>query len=208
MAEIHEFARTRMIDAQQRYQDQADKQRTTAPQFRPGDLVWFLANNTCSVRPSRKLNQKREGHFKLMEDPNLKTPYAYRLDFPADIKLHPVRHISKLEPAANDPYPGQIITPLPPLQMDGEEKWEVEEVLDAKVQYRKLQYIIKWTSYDIPDWRDATNVNGLQATDIFHRRYPQKPGPLPEDQEGEQAEEMSQRSLTLGRGILSWAQGA
>ena len=31
MAEIYEFARTSMIDTQQRYQDQANKQRTTAP---------------------------------------------------------------------------------------------------------------------------------------------------------------------------------
>ena len=76
MAEIHEFAKTSMIDGQQRYQDQADKQRTTAPQFRPGDLVWFLSKNTRSVRPSRKLDHKREGPFKIMEDPNLKTPYA------------------------------------------------------------------------------------------------------------------------------------
>ena len=77
MAEIHEFARTRMIDAQQRYQDQAGKQRTTAPRFRPGDLVWFLSKNTHFTRPSRKLNHKREGPFRIMEDPNLKTPYAY-----------------------------------------------------------------------------------------------------------------------------------
>ena len=63
-----------MIDAQPRYQDQADKQRTTAPRFRPGDLVWFLSKNTCSVRPSRKLDHKLEGHFKIMEDPKLKTP--------------------------------------------------------------------------------------------------------------------------------------
>ena len=41
MAEIHEFAKNSMIDAQQHYQAQADKQRTTAPPFRPGDLVWF-----------------------------------------------------------------------------------------------------------------------------------------------------------------------
>ena len=109
MAEIHEFARTNMIDAQQRYQDQADKQRTTAPHFRPGDLVWFLTKNTCSARPSRNLDHKRKGPFKIMEDPNLKTPYEYRVDFPADIKVHPVRHISELEPAANDPYPGQVV---------------------------------------------------------------------------------------------------
>ena len=186
MAEIHEFARTSRIDAQQRYQDQANKQRTMAPHFRPGDLVWFLTKNSCSVRPSRKLDYKREGPFKIMEDPNLKTLYAYRVDFPANIKVHPVRHISEEEPAANEPYPSQVVPPPLPLEIDGEEEWGVEAVLDDKIRYRKLQYLIKWTGYDIPDWRDSKDVNGLQAIDIFQRRYPHKPGPSPDDEEGEQ----------------------
>ena len=85
MAEIHEFARTSMIDAQQRHQDQADKQRTTAPQFR------HPSKNTRSARPSRKLDHKRECPFKIIEDLKLQTLYAYRVDFPTDIKVHPVR---------------------------------------------------------------------------------------------------------------------
>ena len=102
-----------------------------------------------------------------MEDPKLKTPYAYQVDFPADIKVHPGRHISEQEPVANDPYPGQVVPPFPPVEIDGEQEWEVEEVLDAKIRYRKLQYLIKWTSYDMPNRRDAKDVNGLQAIDIF-----------------------------------------
>ena len=66
-----------------------------------------------------------------MEDPKLKTPYAYRLNFPPDIKVQPIRHISELEPATNDPYPGQVIKPPPPVEIEGEEEWEVEEVLDS-----------------------------------------------------------------------------
>ena len=155
MAEIHEFARTSMIDAQLRYQDQADNQRTTAPRFRLGDLVWFLSKNMRSVRLSRKLDHKREGPFRIMEDPNLKTPYPYKVEFPADIRVHPVRHISELEPAADGSYPGQVALPPPQVEIEGEEEWEVEEVLDAKIRYRKLQYLIKWTDYDIPDWCDA-----------------------------------------------------
>ena len=111
-----------MIDAQQCHQDQADKQRTAAPRFRPGDLVWFLSKNTRSVRPFRKPDHKRECPFRIMEDPNLKTPYAYRVDFPADIRMHPVRYISELEPAANDPYPGQVIPPPAPVEIDREEE--------------------------------------------------------------------------------------
>ena len=69
---------------------------------------------------------------------------------------------------------------------NGEEEREVEEVLDAKIRYWKLQYLIKWTGYDIPNWRDAKEVNELQAIDIFHRTYPHKLGLLPDDEEGEQ----------------------
>ena len=93
------------------------------PYFRLGDLVWFLTKNPRSARPSRKLDHKREARFKIMEDPNIKTPYPHRVDFPADIKVHPVRHISKLEPAANETYPGQIIPPPPSVEIDGEEEW-------------------------------------------------------------------------------------
>ena len=123
-----------------------------------------------SVRPSLKLNHKREGPFNIMEDLNLETPHAYRVDFPADIKVHPVRHISELEPAANDPYPSQVVSPPPPVKIDREEGWEVEELIDAKIRYPKLRYLIKWTSYDIPDWRDAKDVNWLHTIDIFYWR--------------------------------------
>ena len=78
-----------------------------------------------------------------MKNPNLQTPYAYRVDFLADIKVHPMRHISELELAVNNPYPGQIAPPPPPVEIDGEEEWEVEEVLTAKFRYRRLQYLIK-----------------------------------------------------------------
>ena len=183
MADIHEFARISMVDAQQRYQDQGDKHREPAPRFKAGDMVWFLTKNTRSARPSKKLDHKREGPFEILADPKLNTPYAYRLKFPPGVQVHLVRHISELEPAAIDPYPGQVIAPPPPVQINGDEEWEVEEVLESRIRYGKLQYLVKWTGYDRPDWQDAKMVNGLQAIDIFHRRYPESLGPLPEDED-------------------------
>ena len=161
MAEIHETMRTNLVDATQWYQDQADKSREPAPRFQPADKVWFVTRNTRSARPSRGLDYKREGPFEVVADPHLKTPYAYRLKFPPDIKVHPVRHISELEAAATDPYPGQTIVPPTPVVIAGGEEWEVDEVLNSRLRYGKLQYLIKWTGYDRPDWQDATNVNGL-----------------------------------------------
>ena len=134
MADIYEFARISMVDAQQRYQYQADKHREPAPRLKPGDMVWFLTKNTRSARPSRKLDHKREGPFEILDDPKLKTPYAYRLMFPPGIQVHLVRHISELELAATDPYPGQVIALPPPVEIDGDEEWEVEEVLESRIR--------------------------------------------------------------------------
>ena len=102
MADIHEFARISMADAQQRYQDQADMHCESAPRFKAGDMVWFLTKNTRFARPSKKLDHKRDEPFEILADPKLNTPYAYRLKFRPGIQIHPVRHISELEPAATD----------------------------------------------------------------------------------------------------------
>ena len=97
------------------------------------------------------------------------------------MKIHPVFHVSLLEPAADDPYPGQPQPAPPPVIVDGEEEWQVDDILDSRMRYRRLQYLVKWTGYDRPEWEDARNINGLQAIDQFHARHPEKPGPLPED---------------------------
>jgi hypothetical protein len=42
----------------------------------------------------------------------------------------------------------------------------------------QLQYLIQWTGYDSLTWEPAMFVDGLQAVEEFHQRYPTKPGPL------------------------------
>lgn len=181
MSEIHDHARAELARAQVRHQDSADTRRLPAPHFQPGDKVYLDAKNIRTQRPSRKLDHRRLGPFEIVEDLRLQTPYAYRLALPESMRIHPVFHVSLLEPAAEDPYPGQQQSPPPPVIVDGEEEWAVDEILDARIRYRKLQYLVKWTGYDRPEWEDARNINGLQAIDQFHTAHPEKPGPLPED---------------------------
>ena len=49
------------------------------------------------------------------------------------MKVHSAFHVRLLEPAASDPFPGQIIPPAPPNEVDGEEEWEVAEVKDSRL---------------------------------------------------------------------------
>ena len=181
LAEIHDHLRIEMGRAQDRHAENADRRRLPAPRFLPGDHVWLNARNIVTRRPSPKLDHRRLGPFRVVADPRLRTPYAVRLDLPATMQIHPVFHVSLLEHAAQDPFPGQRQPPPPPVVVDGEEEHYVDEVLDSRLfgRWKKLQYLIKWTGDDHPTWEDAAAMDELQAVDRFHARHPHKPGPLP-----------------------------
>ena len=78
--------------------------------------------------------------------------HAYRLKFPPSIKRHPVVLVSEIEPASDDPFPGQRYPPPPPVVVDGEQEWEVEEVVDSRRWYRKLEYKLKWVGDEETTW--------------------------------------------------------
>ena len=106
------------------------------------------------------------------------SPYAYELELPRELWIHPVHHVSLLDPVSRDPLQGQEITPPPPLEVDGDQEFQVERVEDSRMYRNQLQYLIRWTGYDQVTWEPAIDVDGLQALDAFHKKYPQKPGSL------------------------------
>jgi len=96
------------------------------------------------------------------------------------MQIHPVFHVSLLEHAANNPFPGQQNPPPPPVEIDGEEEYFVDRILDSRLfgRGRRLQYLVKWTGYDDATWENAEGVDGLVAVDRYHELYPDRPGPL------------------------------
>jgi hypothetical protein len=178
LAEIHDHLRTEMHRAQLRHQESADANSLPAPRYQVGDMVWIDGRNWKTRRPAYKLDNKRHGPFRIRDIISL---HALRLDLPPEVRVHKVVPTVLLERATNDPYPGQRIPPPPPVEVDGEEEWEVEQILDSRIHRRRLQYLVKWTGHDIPDWRPAEDMNELAAVDRFHENYPNKPGPLQEN---------------------------
>jgi hypothetical protein len=94
------------------------------------------------------------------------------------MKCHNVFYVSLLEPATDDTYPGQNTEPPPLVEIDGEDEYLIEAVLDSRIYQRTLQYLIKWVGYDLPDWEPAELHSKSEAIHTFHKKYANKPGPL------------------------------
>ncbi|MBW0477550.1 hypothetical protein O181_017265 [Austropuccinia psidii MF-1] len=65
--------------------------------------------------------------------------HAYHLKLPPQWKyIHPVFHISLLEPFKTSMIPNWHQAPPPSIIIEEEEEWEVSQILDSKIQERKV----------------------------------------------------------------------
>ncbi|KAI6789405.1 hypothetical protein KC331_g215 [Hortaea werneckii] len=99
LKDIHAACRDQIRVAQTKTADYLQDKRKMAPQLKKGDKVYLLTKNLKTRRPTKKLDQVKVGPFLIEEQ---KGPQNYRLKLPKDARIHPVFHISLLEPAAKD----------------------------------------------------------------------------------------------------------
>jgi len=100
--------------------------------------------------------------------------HGYELDIPATIQKHRTFPVSLLHAAADDPLPGQVVPPPLPVIVEGEEEWEVEEILDSRRTRGWLQYLVKWRGFTDPTWEPEENLTGVEVVDIYHGHYPER----------------------------------
>ena len=150
--------------------------RLPTPTYKPGDKVYLDASDIRTTRPSRKLSHRQLGPY-IVEAQVAKN--AYRLRLPQAMgRLHPVFNVVKLTPAPADPIPGRHPKPPPPPELvDGEEEYEVEEILDSKMFRGRLQFLIKWKGYsrEHDSWEYATEVHAPKLVADFYGKHPAAP---------------------------------
>ena len=96
------------------------------------------------------------------------------------MKVHPVFHVSLLEPYHLSTIPDRTRPPQPPIVMESESEYEVEEILDSKYRQKRLFYLVKWKGYNPCDnsWEPASFVkNAPHLIKAFHVKYPCCPKP-------------------------------
>ena len=183
--ELHQELKSAIAEAQLRYQGPADARRMRPPDFKVGEQAFVKAKFFRTTRPSHKLSEKFLGPFEILAKAG---SHSFTLRLPDTIRgVHPVFHVSMLEPAIPNEIPNRVQSPPPPVDVEGDLEYEIAEVLDSKTDRRracKLLYYVRWLGYENTDeeysWLPATELdNAKDLVSDFHSAYPDKPGPLP-----------------------------
>ena len=159
------------VASQAKHYDRGRTPRT----FRAGDKVWLNGKNIRSIRPVKKLDHKFYGPYNVIEPIGRR---AYRLDLRGTLKVHPVFHVALLEPYVS--RLGEEPPEPPAIEVEGDDEFEVDDVLDSRWHRGKLQYLVHWKGYaDLENSWVAGDDMGHAEERVreFHAAHPDRPSP-------------------------------
>jgi predicted metal-dependent hydrolase len=172
MRDIWNFIKKKLVDTQNTQKKYADRKRTFSSDYKLEDVIWLFTKNIKIERSFRKLNHKWIDSFnikKMLKD-------VCQLDLSQSMKIHNIFHISLLRKTATDSLIDQIqsLSSSIVINEDEKEKYEVNNILDSRYHYEKLQYRIAWTDHSSNRaWYSAENFqnHSKEILNDYHRRY-------------------------------------
>src|ERR1700677_125096 len=149
-----------------------DFRRGDGPILKVSDKVYIDVSDYTTDRPSKKFSDKRIGPYLILEVIN---DNAFKLKLPSSMKIHPVFTRSKLQLYSPPTIPGQSITPQGPVVIEGEERYNIEAILNSKPTRGKLFYLIKWEGWSTKHntWEPESHLNEARKfIEKFNREHP------------------------------------
>jgi len=189
MQDIYQQAKQTPGKTRQLMKRYYDRKATAQPNIEVGDLVILNAKNIRTKRPSKKLSPKLYGRFKVLEK---KASRAYKLEISPRWKIHPVFHVSLLEPYRASHRPNREQAQRDPEEIEGDLELEVEWIVKSEIisytrkvrgrnkPMKELRYFVKWQgcAEDENTWEPPEGMkNRHEEVERFHRANPEMPGP-------------------------------
>ena len=124
--------------------------------FEEGQKVLLKTTNfQWPQKLGRKLLPKWIGPFAIVSKVGR---LAYKLELPPHLKMHPVFHVSLLKLFKE----GDRSQPPPkPIVVNGEEQWEVEEIVGERGKGKGAEVLVKWQGFGVEDntWEPLKHVS-------------------------------------------------
>jgi len=87
------------------------------------------------------------------------------------MKIHLLFHVSLLQPYHASTILRWVLEPPSPMEINGEQKYEMEKIFNFKLSNQQLQYLIRWKGYDINNciWEPIKHLsNAMEEVKKFH----------------------------------------
>ena len=138
--EVHTAAKNSLEKAQKMMATRNPGNKKFQP-YQEGDQVWIEGMNLKTLYPSAKLAPKCYGPFKVMKQ---LSPVVYQIRIPHRWKVHNVFHVNLITPYKETTIHGPNYSRPPPDLVNGEEEFEVEQILNMKEmgRGRKTHYLV------------------------------------------------------------------
>jgi hypothetical protein len=164
--EMQESLRLDLMFCRTRMTMYANRKRLEGPTLKGGDKVYLLRRNIRSDKPTKKLDAVKLGPFKILKK---KGPVNYELELPKRMRIHPVFHVSLLEPATPDATLQQDVRDIDPEIQ--EPIYQVERILKERTVRGQKQYLVRWEDYDHTEdsWQLSEHFESQRPIDEFHR---------------------------------------
>jgi RNase H-like domain found in reverse transcriptase/Reverse transcriptase (RNA-dependent DNA polymerase)/Integrase zinc binding domain/Chromo (CHRromatin Organisation MOdifier) domain/Retroviral aspartyl protease len=167
MKELHKMLKEELDFISKRTTEFANRKRSEGPDLKEGEMVYLLRKHIKTKRPSDKLDHTKLGPYKIKKKLG---PVTFELDVPEGMRIHPLFHISLLEPAPRNARPG-------PTEIDEETQtpyYEVDKIIGYRLVSNKPHYLIHWKGYQHSEdtWEPEEHL-----TPDLVKEYHQGPAP-------------------------------
>jgi hypothetical protein len=164
LRDMHTNLRLELMFCRQQMTKYANRKRLEGPTLKGGDKVYLLRRNIRSDKPTKKLDAVKLGPFRILRK---KGPVNYELELPRRMRIHPVFHVSLLEPATPDATLQQDVRDIDPEIQ--EPVYQVDHIIRTRTVRGQKQYLVRWEGYDHTEdsWQRREDFISLRPIEEF-----------------------------------------
>ncbi len=167
------FAREALIKTREQMMNQANKHRKKI-NYKIESKMFLNRRNIVTARLFKKLNDKMLNSFQIID----LVDSFYKLKLSETMHIHDVFHSELLRLVVNDSLSDQKNEFSRSIVINDEDEWKIDDILNFRRYRRRLQYRVKWKSYDNDlNWYNADDdefMNAQEMIDDFHIKYSRK----------------------------------
>ncbi len=164
------FAREALIKTQEQMMNQANKHRKKI-NYKIKSKMFLNERNIITARFFKKLNDKMLDSFINLD----LVDSSYKLKLSKSMHVHDVFHSDLLHSVVDDLLSDQKNELSDSIVINDEDEWEIDDILNSRWYWRRLQYRVKWNDYDNDlNWYNADDdefMNVQKIIDDFHIWY-------------------------------------